>query len=374
MSTFKLSKDSHLKQPMFFGEPVDIQRFDNVKYPHIEQLNRTALGMHWVPEEIDLSRDKIDYKNLHHAGKHAFTANLKRQIVLDSLQGRGPALTLLRVCSLPELECFINTWNFFEGAIHSRSYTHIIRNVMNDPSEVFDEMREIQEVIGFTDSISKYYDDFINYTNIIEQDGYSKKNTKRLHQKKLWLLLHAINALEGIRFYFSFACSWAFAENKQMVGNADIIKLIARDENIHLAFTQWTIKKLPEEDPVYKEIAEECEEEVREIFESAIQEEKDFSKYAFKYGSIIGMNVDISCNYLDWLGTKRMRAIGLKRECAIKSNPLPWTLKWINSGDDDEDSEVDVQTAAQEKELTDYLIGAIDDDVESDTFSTFDLG
>lgn len=369
-SIFKINTKSHTDQPMFFGDRVDIQRFDVLKYKHVEQLNRDHISCFWVPEEIDLSRDATDFKGLDEVGAHIFSANLKRQIVLDSIQGRGPALTLLRVCSLPELEGFINTWSFFEGSIHSRSYTHIIRNVYSDPSEVFDTMKNVEEVIGFAEDISKYYDDFISYTNDVERLDYSDKRTKYEHMKKLWLLLTAINALEGIRFYVSFACSWAFAENKLMMGNADIIKLICRDENIHLGFTQWALKTLKNENEDYIKIAEECEEECRFIYETAIKQEKEWAEYLFKGGSIIGLNTEILSNYVEWLGTKRMRAVGLKRDCEIKSNPLPWTTKWIGNGDDKETAN---QAAPQEKEITDYLVGAINDNVDDSMFSNFKL-
>ena len=250
MSVFQNNKVDATEQTCFFGEPVNIARYDKQRYNIFEKLTEKQLGFFWRPEEIDLSRDSKDFKALTENEKHIFTSNLKRQILLDSVQGRAPSLALLPICSLPELENWIQTWAFFE-TIHSRSYTHIIRNVYSDPSKVFDEMLDIEEIADCADSISKYYDDLINRNSI--SPGFGSYG----HKKSLWLCLNAVNALEGVRFYVSFACSWAFAEVKKMEGNAKIIKLVARDENIHLASTQHLIKILPKEDPDFAKINEE---------------------------------------------------------------------------------------------------------------------
>ena len=241
-SVFKINTKNHLDKDLFFDEGVDVARYDIVKYPQLQKLYEKMLSFYWTPDEIDVTKDKIDFNKLTTNEQHIFTSNLKRQILLDSVQGRSPDLALLPLASNPELELLIETWAFFE-TIHSRSYTHIIRNIYNDPSKVFDEMLDIKEIADCAGSISKYYDDLIA--------NPTKEN--------LWLCLNAVNALEGVRFYVSFACSWAFAELKKMEGNAKIIKFIARDENIHMASTQQMIKLLPKEDAEFAKIAEEKE-------------------------------------------------------------------------------------------------------------------
>ena len=347
MSVFSTKKIDAQSQPAFFGERVNIARYDKQRYRIFETLTDKQLGFFWRPEEVDISRDSKDFKSLTEHEQHIFTSNLKRQILLDSVQGRAPAEAFLPICSLPELENWILTWTFSE-TIHSRSYTHIIRNIYPDPSKVFDEMLDIKEIVDCAKSISKYYDNVIS------------KPTK----KNLWLALNAVNALEGIRFYVSFACSWAFAELKKMEGNAKIIKLIARDENIHMASTQQMIKLLKKEDPDYAKIAEETEEQVKQIFAEVIQQEKDWAKYLFKEGTMIGLNEELLNEYVDWLGNKRMYAIGLSSERG-GSDPLPWTQKWISGSE--------VQVAPQETEITSYIIGGIKKDIDEDTFKGFSL-
>lgn len=351
------NKVYHTEQPLFFGEPVNVQRFDVVKYPHIETLNRTQIGFFWVPEEIDLNKDNLDFHNeLDEAGQFIFTSNLMRQIMLDSIQGRGPALCFLPICSLPELEGFINSWNFFEGSIHSRSYTHILRNIHTNPTVEFDKMKDIKEINTAAQTIAKYYDDLIEFNNNMK----SSKATLA-HKKALWLCMHAVNALEGIRFYPSFACSWAFAENDLMMGNADIIRLICRDENLHLGFTQWMIKTLPKDDEDYARIAEETHDECLDIMMTVLAQEKEWNDYLFSTGSIIGLNKDIMDHYMEWLTASRCKAIKLKSDLSVgQSNPLPWTKKWIHSDD--------VQAAPQEKEQTDYFQGGIKNDLAAGMF------
>ncbi|WNV47437.1 ribonucleoside-diphosphate reductase subunit beta [Klebsiella phage fENko-Kae01] len=374
MSVFKINEKSHLEKHMFFDESVDIQRFESVKYPALEKLTEQQKSFFWTPEEVDVTRDKIDFSGLSDNEKHIFTSNLKRQILLDSVQGRGPNLMLLPYASLPELENFIETWAFFEGAIHSRSYTHIIRNVYPNPSEVFDTMLDIPEITSCAADIAKYYDDLdvagTYYkmlglgTHII--NGETVEVSEYELKKKLWLCLNSINVLEGIRFYVSFACSWAFAENKLMEGNAKIIRLICRDENLHLAATQMILRLLKKEDPDFAKIAEECHEEVQTMFMDAIRQEEEWADYLFKDGSIIGLNAQILKDYIRWIGSKRMIAIGVKCPFSVsKNNPLPWTVEWISSAD--------VQVAPQETEISSYIIGGITNDIEENDFSDYDL-
>lgn len=363
MTVFNTDKKSHINRTAFFDTPVDVARYDTVKYPQFEKLTEKQMGFFWKPEEVELSRDQKDFKDLSEHEQHIFTSNLKRQILLDSVQGRAPSLAFLPICSLPELETWIQTWTFFE-TIHSRSYTHIIRNVYSDPSRVFDEMLEIEEIMDCAKDISKYYDKLITSNN---QKGLFTQDKKHLyaHKKDLWLCLNAVNALEGIRFYVSFACSWAFAEVKKMEGNAKIIKLIARDENIHLASTQHLLKILPREDEDFAKIAEETRSECIDMFQAVVDQEKAWAKYLFKDGSLIGLNEKLLSNYVEWMADKRAIAIGLGKMYNISSNPLPWTQKWIAGSD--------VQVAPQETEITSYIVGAVKNDVTSGMFQGMTL-
>ena len=361
MSVFNNSKIDATEQPCFFGKPVNIARYDKQRYNIFEKLTEKQLGFFWRPEEVDLSRDSKDFKALNEHEKHIFTSNLKRQILLDSVQGRAPSLAFLPICSLPELETWIQTWAFYE-TIHSRSYTHIIRNVYPDPSRVFDEMLEIQEIADCAADVSKYYDDLITANNQYALFEYDK-NHKYRHKKALWLCLNAVNALEGVRFYVSFACSWAFAEVKKMEGNAKIIKLIARDENVHLASTQNLLKILPKEDPDFQQIQEETRDECIELFYNVVAQEKAWAHYLFQNGSMIGLNEQLLCDYVDHIAAKRMGAIGLNGKPG--PNPLPWTQKWIAGSD--------VQVAPQETEITSYINGGVKKDVDADTFKGFSL-
>ena len=342
-SVFKKAEVSHLKRKMFFDEPVDVARYDKVKYPQFEKQNDKMLSLFWRPEEVNLEKDRIDFERLTDHERHIFTSNLKRQILLDSVQGRGPVAAFGPITSLPELEtCFI-TWEFFE-TIHSRSYTHIIRNIYSDPSKVFDTMLDIPEIVECAEDISKYYDDLMTYED----------------KKSLWLCMNSVNALEGIRFYVSFACSWAFAELKKMEGNAKIIKLIARDENIHLAISTAILKQLPKDDPDFIQIKEDCKDEVQKIFVDAIEQEKKWAQYLFKDGSMIGLNAAMLESYAEWIGTKRMRAVGVESPYSPGgSNPLPWTEDWISGGA--------VQVAPQETEIEEYIDGG---GIETDTLDS----
>lgn len=355
MSIFKKQSKSHLDQPMFFGDPVDIQRYDKVKYKQFEAFTEKMLGFFWRPQESDLSKDFIDFKKLTDVEKHIFTSNLKRQILLDSIQGRAPTAAFAPYTSIPELEAMFTTWAFFE-TIHSRSYTHIIRNVYANPSEVFDTMLDIPEITECADEITKYYDALINMTD---------QATKKEYCRALYLAMVACNVLEGVRFYVSFACSWAFAETKRMDGNANIIKLICRDENIHLAASTAILKQLPKEDPIYAEIREETRDEVHKMFQTAMDQEKAWADYLFRGGSMIGLNAALLKDYVNWIGNKRMKALGYEAAPVSNSNPLPWTEAWIGAGN--------VQAAPQETEITDYVIGGIKNDLRAHDFSNIEL-
>ena len=342
---------------MFLDESVDVQRFDEVKYPQIEKITEKQLGFFWRPEEVDISKDKKDFEALTDHEKHIFTSNLKRQILLDSVQGRAPNLAFLPIASLPEIENWIETWSFFE-TIHSRSYTHIIRNVYPNPATVFDGMLDVKEILECGNDIAKYYDELIS-------DNNSATN-KLDHKRSLWMCMLSANALEGIRFYVSFACSWAFAELKKMEGNAKIIKFIARDENTHLAGTTTIIKKMLAEDKDFVKIAKEMEPEAVKLFERVIEQEKEWARYLFKDGSMIGLNENILAEYIEWIGCKRMRAINLPCPYTVpKINPLPWTEKWIGGGN--------VQVAPQETEIASYIVGGVKQDVDDNTLKNLSL-
>ena len=349
MRALTKNKKSHLKRKMFFDGGTDIARYDEVKWPQIEKITDRQLGFFWRPEEVDILKDAADFDALTESEQHIFTSNLKRQIVLDSVQGRCPNIAFLPLCSLPEVETWIETWSFFE-TIHSRSYTHIIRNVYPNPGEVFDNIMNIKPIVECGNDISKYYDDLM--------DNPNKKN--------LWLALNAVNALEGVRFYVSFACSWAFAELKKMEGNAKIIKFIARDENTHLASTQQILKILPQDDKEFVKIKEECHDEVMQIFQDVVKQEQDWAEYLFKDGSMIGLNAELLKQYVEWIATKRLRAIGMTSPYNTPAaNPLPWTQKWIAGGS--------VQVAPQETEISSYIVGGVKKDVSEETFKGISL-
>jgi ribonucleoside-diphosphate reductase beta chain len=358
MSILKKNKKSHLTKGMFLDESVDIARYDQVRYPVIDKITDKQLGFFWRPEEVDVSKDKKDFNELTEHEQHIFTSNLKRQIMLDSVQGRAPNLAFLPIASLPEIETWIETWSFSE-TIHSRSYTHIIRNVYPDPSFVFDNLLNIKEIIECGNDIAKYYDDLIAYNNNDKGNTYE-------HKKLLWRCLMAANALEGIRFYVSFACSWAFAELKKMEGNAKIIKLIARDENLHLGSTTYMLKELVRSDKEFAKIAKETEQECVDLFIKCVDQEKEWAEYLFKDGSMIGLNEKLLSDYIEWIGAKRMRAIKLPCPYTVSQlNPLPWTEKWISGSN--------VQVAPQETEITSYIVGGVKQDVDQKELSKLSL-
>lgn len=369
------NKKDHLTVKAFFDDAPTVARYDKVKYPWLEKLTDKQLGFFWRPEEVDIYKDAKDFKDLTPHEQHIFTSNLKRQILLDSVQGRAPTVAFGPICSLPELENWITTWTFSE-TIHSRSYTHIIRNIYPNPSKVFDEIMDIAEIVDCAHDISKYYDVLIKYNNITQENSYGEmyRFSDELwdrpislydHKKALWLALMSVNILEGVRFYVSFACSWAFAEVKKMEGNAKIIKFIARDENLHLAGTQQLLKALQKEDEDFSKIAEETKEESIGLFVAAVEQEKAWASYLFRDGSMVGLNEALLSEYIEWIANKRMTAVGLPSPYKGGSNPLPWTQKWISGAE--------VQVAPQETEITSYVVGGVKKDVSADTFKGFSL-
>lgn len=361
------NKKSHKKCLMFLddeNEGVTIARYDDVKYDRVLKMYEKQLSFFWRPEEVDVSRDGREFKSLSNHEKHIFTSNLKRQILLDSVQGRSPNMAFLPIATLPEIETFIEAWSFSEG-IHNKSYTHIIQNVYPDPSKVFDEINDIPQILECAVDISKYYDDLITITNDVMVNGYGKY-TKYEHKKALWLAIVAVNILEGIRFYVSFACSWAFAENNKMEGNAKIIKFICRDENLHLGFTQFLLNTLAKDDPDYKKIRQETEGEMIRLFEDAVDQEKAWADYLFEGGSMLGLNSELLKDYIEWIANKRMLAIGLTSSYKVsQANPLPWTQSWIAGKER--------QVAPQETEISSYLVGEVDKSVSEDDFKGFSL-
>lgn len=357
------SKKNFNETRCFFDDPVSIARYDRQKYPIFEKLTNQQLGFFWRPEEVEVVRDSKDFKELTAHEQHIFTSNLKRQILLDSVQGRAPTAAFSPICSLPELETWITTWTFSE-TIHSRSYTHIIRNIYSNPSKVFDEMMGTQKIVDCADDISENYDKLIRYNSALNTP-YINDPDNYDHKKALWLALMSVNILEGIRFYVSFACSWAFAEVKKMEGNAKIIKLIARDENLHLASTQHLLKILPQDDPDFAQIREETKEECLKLFCDAAEQEKKWADYLFKDGSMIGLNKTLLNEYVEWITNRRLQAVGLPLLFKTGSNPLPWTQKWISGAE--------VQVAPQETQITSYVIGGVKKDISVDLLKGLSL-
>ncbi len=377
MTVFNTGVVDTKKQPMFFGQPLGIQRYDSAKYLVFEKLTQRQLGYFWRPEEVSLQKDRGDYQNLRPEQKHIFTSNLKYQIMLDSVQGRAPGMAFSPYCSLPELEGCLNVWQFME-MIHSRSYTYIIKNVYPDPSEVFDTIIDDERILQRAESVTKSYDELINHAHDygsgntwkMATDGHISGTFDRYELKrKLYRAVANVNILEGIRFYVSFACSFAFGELKTMEGSAKIISLISRDENQHLVITQQILKNWMEgnDDPEMKKIAQEEEDNIIEMFRNTVNEEKRWAEYLFKDGSMIGLNDRLLHQYVEWIANKRMRAIGLKPlyDIPMRNNPLPWTEHWISSKG--------LQVAPQETEVESYVVGGIKQDVKKDTFSGFQL-
>ena len=376
MTVFNTENIDRKKQPMFFGAPLGVQRYDSYKYPIFEKLTTQQLGYFWRPEEVSLQKDRGDYQTLRPEQKHIYTSNLKYQIMLDSVQGRGPGMAFLPYCSLPELEACMEVWGFME-MIHSRSYTYIIKNIYSDPSEVFDTIISDNRILERARSVTESYDDFIQsaqqygvsdtWMHRLEGVSYAKETINDV-KRKLYRAVANVNILEGIRFYVSFACSFAFGELKLMEGSAKIISLIARDENQHLALTQNILNKWREgDDPEMQQIAKEEEEWVYKMFDRAVNEEKKWADYLFKDGSMIGLNDKLLQQYVEWIANRRLKAIGLKPQYDIpaNNNPLPWTQHWISSKG--------LQVAPQQTQVQSYVVGGIKQDVKKDTFSGFKL-
>ena len=376
MTVFNTEQVNTKKQPMFFGKPLGVQRYDSYKYPIFDKLTTQQLGYFWRPEEVSLQKDRGDYQTLRPEQKHIYTSNLKYQIMLDSIQGRAPGMAFIPYCSLPELEACMEVWGFME-MIHSRSYTYIIKNVYADPSEVFDKIVTDERILERASSITGAYDNFINAAqswgngNMWQEDFRDSPSSKweiKDVKRKLYRAVTNVNVLEGIRFYVSFACSFAFGELKLMEGSAKIISLIARDENQHLAITQNILNKWKKgDDPDMKQIMKEEEEWTYAMFDRAVNEEKRWADYLFKDGSMIGLNDKLLQQYVEWIANRRLKGIGLKPvyDIASNANPLPWTQHWISSKG--------LQVAPQETEVESYVVGGIKQDVKKETFSGFQL-
>jgi len=376
MTVFNTNTVNALKQPMFFGAPLGVQRYDQFKYPIFEKLTQQQLGYFWRPEEVSLQKDRADYQTLRPEQKHIFTSNLKYQILLDSVQGRGPGMAFSPYCSLPELEGAMNIWQTME-MIHSRSYTYIIKNVYPDPTEVLDTIIDDEKIIERAASVTKAYDDFINAAQEYGTGNWWKEDWKdspsaewtlRDLKRRLYRAVMNVYILEGIRFYVSFACSFAFGELKVMEGNAKIIGLIARDESQHMTITMNMIKNWQKgDDPDMLKIIEEEEQNVVQMFRDCVEEEKNWAEYLFRDGSMIGLNDKLLKNYVEWVANRRMKSINMKPVFSqpISNNPLPWTEHWLNSKT--------MQVAPQETEVESYVIGGLKQDVGEKTFSGFKL-
>ncbi len=375
MTVFNSNQVNSIEQPMFFGQPLGVQQYTSFKYPVFDKLTQTQLGFFWKPDEVSLQKDRSDYQTLRPEQKHIFTSNLKYQVMLDSVQGRGPGLAFIPYCSLPELESAMTVWEMME-MIHSRSYTHIIKNLYSDPEEVFGTILSDEKILSRAKSVTESYDDFIesarqygsgDWRLALEGAGNFREDRYEL-KRKLFRAMMNVNILEGVRFYVSFACTFAFGELKVMEGSAKIISLVARDENQHLVLTQNIINKWREgDDPDMKKIYNEEIENSRKMFERTVDEEKAWAKYLFKDGSMIGLSEQLLAKYVEWICNRRMKAIGLKPLYDVPSthNPLPWTEHWIKSKG--------VQVAPQETEVESYIIGGINQDIKENAFSGFKL-
>ena len=376
MTVFNSEEVDTKRQPMFFGKPLGVQRYDSFKYPVFDRLTTQMLGYFWRPEEVSLQKDRSDYQSLRPEQKHIFTSNLKYQILLDSVQGRGPGMAFAPYTALPELESAMNVWQFME-MIHSKSYTYIIKNVYPDPSEVFDTILNDERILDRAKSVTRAYDEFINEAqqwgqSNLWKDGWentqAKDNSLNELKRKLYRAVANVNILEGIRFYVSFACSFAFGELKLMEGSAKIISLISRDENQHLVLTQNIIKNwMNGDDPEMQEIAREERNNVIGMFKNAVEEEKEWAEYLFSGGSMIGLNDKLLNQYVEWIANKRMKALGIDPiyDQPLRNNPLPWTQHWISSKG--------LQVAPQETEVESYVVGGIKQDMKKNSFSGFKL-
>lgn len=360
----------YLTRKMFLDPqgPVTIQRFEEVKYNKLAKYEQTARGFFWVPEEISLTKDAQDFKDASDTVRHIFTSNLLRQTALDSLQGRGPSQIFMPVASLPELEALVYCWTFFETNIHSRSYSHIIRNIYNVPKDVFNTIHDTKEIIDMASSVGNYYDALhvINCKKEIASTLTKKPGipadvvvTEEEHIKAIWLALHASYALEAFRFMVSFATSLAMVENKIFIGNGNIISLILQDEILHKEWTAWLINQVVKEDSRFAKVAEECKDEVYKIYMDVIREEKAWADYLFKFGPVIGLNANILRDFVDYTAFNALKEIGIKyTESHPKSTPIPWFNKHSDTSKK--------QTALQENESTNYVIGVMSDTLDYD--------
>jgi ribonucleoside-diphosphate reductase beta chain len=345
------TKTDYINRKMFLDPegPVTIQRFEEVKYNKLQKIEQTARGFFWVPEEISLSKDANDFKDASDAVKHIFTSNLLRQTALDSIQGRGPAQVFTPVVSLPELEALMYNWSFFETNIHSRSYSHIIRNIYNVPKDVFNTIHDTKEIIDMASSVGKYYDELHQINCAKELDGHIAEAD---HIKAIWLALNASYALEAFRFMVSFATSLAMVENKIFIGNGNIISLILQDELLHKEWTAWLINNVVKEDSRFAQAKQECEQEVYNMYMEVIKEEKDWATYLFKMGPVIGLNANILKDFVDFTAANALKEIGIKyNNPSPKSTPIPWFNKHSDTSKK--------QSALQETESTNYVIGVM---------------
>lgn len=373
-TTFNQTPNNALLEPMFLGNSVNVSRYDQQRYVAFEKLIEKQLSFFWRPEEVDVSKDRADWQSLTHSERHIFISNLKYQTLLDSMAARSVNAVLLPLVSLPEVETWVETWAFSE-TIHSRSYTHILRNLFTEPGEVFDDIIVNPAILKRATSIAKYFDDVILTTQLLqsqgegsyEVDGKTIEVSTRKLKERLYLAVCSVNALEAIRFYVSFACSFAFAERELLEGNAKIIKLIARDEALHLTGTQhilniWMTGK---DDPEMAEVSRDMRDQGLQIFLDVVEQEKEWAQYLFKDGSMIGLNAEILNQYIEYISNQRLTAIGFDAPFNIKSNPLPWMNAYLVSDN--------VQVAPQETEISSYLVGQVDSTVDADDFDDFDL-
>jgi len=373
-TTFNQTPNNALLEPMFLGNSVNVSRYDQQRFIAFEKLIEKQLSFFWRPEEVDVSKDRADWQSLTESEKHIFISNLKYQTLLDSMAARSVNAVLLPLVSLPEVETWVETWAFSE-TIHSRSYTHILRNLFTEPGEIFDDIIVNPAILKRASSIAKYFDNVILTTQLLQSQGEGsyevdgktvEVNTRKL-KERLYLAVCSVNALEAIRFYVSFACSFAFAERELLEGNAKIIKLIARDEALHLTGTQHILNnwKAGNDDPEMKIVSEEMQDEGLQIFLDVVEQEKEWAQYLFKDGSMIGLNAEILNQYIEYISNQRLSAIGFDAPFDIKSNPLPWMNAYLVSDN--------VQVAPQETEISSYLVGQVDSSVDADDFDDFDL-
>jgi ribonucleoside-diphosphate reductase beta chain len=350
------TKTDYLNRKMFLDPagPVTIQRFEEVKYNKLTKFEQEARGFFWVPEEVSLTKDSQDFKDASNTVKHIFTSNLLRQTALDSLQGRGPTQVFTPVCSIPELESLMYNWGFFETNIHSRSYSHIIRNIYNVPKDVFNTIHDIQEIVNMASSVGNYYDALHKINCRVELGA---EVSEEEHIKAIYLALHASYALEAFRFMVSFATSLAMVENRIFIGNGNIIGLILQDEILHKDWTAWLINQVIKEDPRFAKIKQQCEAEVYQLYMDVIREEKSWADYLFKFGPVIGLNAQILKDFVDYTAVGALKEIGIKYQSpAPKSTPIPWFNKHVNTSNK--------QTALQENESTNYVIGVMSDSLD----------